>query len=71
MKTTNNTEKTYRMNFTEAELQILYYALNDFSLEMMDKSLTWGKGLGWEDGFHKEARETAILQQKVYERMNK
>lgn len=37
-----NTEKTFDLNLTAAELEMVYFALNLYSLKYIGKSATWG-----------------------------
>lgn len=62
---------TVTLTFTADELEIIYYALNCWSLEQIHKSETWGNFdanlLGREDIWHRQARKAGNIQLRVYE----
>lgn len=60
--------KTTRMAFTAEELEILKSALNNYSLEMMNKSETWGKdnSYGREDYYHRFAHKITDIWSRCY-----
>ena len=59
--------KTTRMAFTAEELEHIKNALNDYSLELMHKSGTWGNGNGEMDYYHHLAYEVNALWCRFYE----
>ena len=67
-----NTEKT-TLSFTAEELEMIYYALNNYSLQYMEKSTTWGDGDAFirnglqHDYYGQEAEAAGRLQLRVYE----
>lgn len=66
------TKKT-RISFTVEELQVLKDALNTYSLEMMNKSKTWGDAnfVGREDIWQIIATKTGRLWSRIYEAAKK
>ena len=69
MKTKN--EKTTRLAFTAAEIEILYNALNNYALEMMHESKTWGNceariARGGDDIWAQHANNAGRLQSRMY-----
>ena len=59
--------KTTRMAFTAEELEHIKNALNDYSLELMHKSGTWGCGSGEMDYYHHLAYEVNAIWSRCYE----
>ena len=59
--------KTTRIAFTAEELEHIKNALNDYSLELMHKSGTWGNGNGEMDYYHHLAYEVNNLWSRCYE----
>ena len=61
------------LSFTKEELQTIYFALNNYALENINESKTWGnlEGLkenGYrEDVWHRTAMLSARLQSRVYD----
>jgi hypothetical protein len=65
-----NTEKTFDLNLSAAELEILYFALNAYSLKYINKSVTWGNAEAFlenngPDYAHRKANEIDHLQVRV------
>lgn len=64
--------KTTNLTFTAEELEVLSSALNNYGLELMKTSKTWGNiemlmALGREDVWHQEARKTNVLWCRVFD----
>jgi hypothetical protein len=59
--------KTYDINLTAAELETIYFALNDLSLKYMHKSRTYGNpdAKGEMDYAHERANEITALQIRI------
>lgn len=59
--------KEATITFTFEELRTLYFALNDYFLELTNASQTYGKGTGEEDIYHRNAYAVGRLQQRIFD----
>lgn len=61
--------KKIRLSFTIEEVECLKDALNTYSLEMMEKSQTWGKADSWgrEDVWHTIALKVGRIWSRFYD----
>lgn len=67
---------TITLRFTEQELDILYFALNNYALDNMKKSKTWGNAAaamerGGDDIWAATANEAGKIQVRVYDAQKK
>ena len=60
-------EKTTTISFTAEELQIVKDALNNYAVEMMEKSKTWGVCWAGEDIYHVIASKTNRIWCRCYD----
>lgn len=60
-------DKKATLEFTLAELDILYSALNRESLHYAHSSMTYGKSTGRQDYYHKLAEMAGRLQSRVFD----
>lgn len=62
-----------KLAFTFEELQLIKEALNDYSLDAMNKSTTWGNVAMWpkQDFFHKKATAIGLLWIRFYDALQK
>lgn len=60
-------DKKATLEFTLAELDILYSAINRESLHYAHSSRTYGKGNGNEDYYHKLALMAGQLQSRIFD----